>query len=56
MLDRKATVEMARHKLDEIEMLLRNARLQRGATVRRPLIYKTHWNGLDRPPQRLRYR
>jgi hypothetical protein len=53
--DRRTVVEAARVKIDEIELLLRTSRLQRRAT-QRPLIYKTHWNGLDRSPDKLRYR
>jgi hypothetical protein len=44
-MDKRAVVATARAKVAEIEMLFRNARLQRHAT-QRPLIYKTNPDAL----------
>jgi hypothetical protein len=50
-MDKRAVIQMARAKVDEIEVLLRNARLQQRASTR--IIYKTKEDALV--ARRLRY-
>jgi hypothetical protein len=52
--DRRAVVEAARAKVEELDLLFSGWRRQQHAEPR--IVYKTNENALIRPPDRLRYR
>jgi hypothetical protein len=54
LADRRAVVQAARAKVEELDLLLSGWRRQQRAEPR--IVYKTNENALVRPPERLRYR